>query len=60
MRTYTLTFDDYLNVIRAARKLRKRGVELHVAVFIVKAEHWNKVKDFFQDNSKKIMVLVVE
>ncbi len=55
MRTYVLTFSSYEEVLKAARKLRKRGVSLIRCVMIVSVEHWNSVKDFMNDNGNKYL-----
>ena len=59
LRTYTLVFNNYADLIHALRKLRKRGVRLHFCVMVVSAEHWNSVKDVMSSSSKKQVVLVL-
>ena len=58
MRRYVVSFDDYNEAFFALRRLRKRGVVLVKAVFIVETEHWNKVKDFLP-NGKGPQVLIL-
>lgn len=64
MRVYVLSFDDYSEAFRALRKLRKRGVRLVQAIYIVEVDHHNKVKDFLslqnsvQKQSLGIIVLL--
>ncbi len=58
--TYEFKYKDYLEAIRALKKFRKRGVKLLSVTIVVDTEHWNKVKDLFQDSNNKIVVLVVE
>ena len=54
---YILQFNDYSQAFKALGKLKRRGVRLNVVIIIAEADHWNKVKDFLDNNSSELLIL---